>query len=277
MPALQRAAFRSTELYRNWRPRLGVQPSAEGSPPIVASFTSIPARSATVHLTAASLLRQTLRPARVVLWVSEDYPITRALQRLERRGLEIRRIEDIGPYCKLIPSLQQFPDALVATFDDDFIYRRDTLEWLHRSWRRDRSAVHAMKARRITRSDGGGLAPFDTWKAVWHDDSLSPATIPMGSRGVLYPPGAFGKGERLEVFNSEVFREIAPRADDIWFKAMHLRAGTAVRLATLVPASKPIQLPLGGGPSLWGTNSLEGRYDQQIKAVFERYDLMGSF
>ena len=277
MPKLQRAAFRSTELYHNWRPRPGVQPPPAGEPEIVASLTSIPPRSELVHLTVASLLRQTLKPARVVLWISDGFPITPALRRLERRGLEIRHTEDIGSYRKLIPSLQHFPDALVVTFDDDFIYRHDTLERLHRSWQRDRGAVHTMRARRITKGVDGGLAPFDTWEAVWHHDSPSFELIPTGGRGALYPPGAFGKGDSLEVFNAAVFREIAPRADEIWFKAMHLREGTAVRIATLTPASKPIELPLGGGPSLWSTNRVEGRYDQQIKAVFERYDLMGAF
>ena len=273
IPKLQRTAFRSTELYRNLHPRPGVVPAAEGSPPIVASFTSIPQRSGFVHLAVASLLRQTLKPTRVVLWVAEDYPVTRALRRLERRGLEIRRTEDIGPYCKLIPSLQHFPDALVATFDDDFIYRRRTLETLHRAWQREPNAVHAMNARPIARDADGRLAPYSTWK---HSGTTRTPTnlLPIASAGVLYPPGAFGQGERPEVFNSEVFLKLAPRADDIWFKAMHLLAGTPVRTVEPPEIQRAIVVP-NTSPELQSTNLNEGRYDQQIKAVFERYGVLG--
>ena len=272
-----RAGFALTELRHNRSPRLGVAPAPEGEPPLVVSLTSIPERSGFAHLAVASLLRQTLRPARVVLWVSEGYPITRALLRLERRGLEIRHTEDIGAYRKLLPSLKRFPDALVVTFDDDFIYSKGILAALHRSWSADREAVHTIQALRMARSADGGLAPYEHWGREIEDGADGTDLMPYGGYGTLYPPGVFGDGERLEVFNSAAFGELAPGADDIWFKAMHLREGARVRVAPGRLRGRDISVDIqNSGPKLWRSNVRARGYDPQIKAVFERYDLLGS-
>ena len=272
-----RAGFALTELRHTLSPRLGVAPVPEGEPPLVVSLTSIPERSGFAHLAVASLLRQTLRPARVVLWVSEGYPITRAMQRLERRGLEIRHTEGTGSYRKLLPALKRFPDALVATFDDDFIYSKGILAALHRSWRADREAVHTIQALRIAKSAEGGIAPYEHWPRDLEDGAVGTDLMPYGGYGTLYPPGVFGTGERAEVFNAAAFGELAPEADDIWFKAMHLREGARVRVAPGRRRGSDVSVDIqNSGPKLWRSNIRAGGYDPQIKAVFERYDLLSS-
>lgn len=51
--------------------------------------------------------------------------------------------------------------------------------------------------------------------------------LPIGAEGVLYPPGSLDP--RFE--NEKLFMELAPKADDLWFKSMSLLQGTACRLA----------------------------------------------
>ena len=46
--------------------------------------------------------------------------------------------------------------------------------------------------------------------------------FPTGVGGVLYPPGSLNR----DVVKKELFLELCPLADDIWFKAMGLLNGT---------------------------------------------------
>ena len=51
--------------------------------------------------------------------------------------------------------------------------------------------------------------------------------LPIGAEGVLYPPRSLDP--RFE--NENLFMELAPKADDLWFKSMSLLQGTACKLA----------------------------------------------
>ena len=81
---------------------------------IVVSLTSYGKRvRGSVPYTAYSLLHQTLRPGRVVLWLDEkaynNNNIPSDLRFLCRYGLEVRFCKDIGSYTKIIYSLSAFP------------------------------------------------------------------------------------------------------------------------------------------------------------------------
>ena len=86
--------------------------SEKRNPQVIVSLTSYPARMPFVHVALNTLLTQTFKPDRVILWLAEEqFPniendIPEEVLKLKDYGLEIRWTEDIKSYKKLLPSLK---------------------------------------------------------------------------------------------------------------------------------------------------------------------------
>lgn len=93
------------------------------------SLTSYGARLNAVHMAIRSLLMQSVRPSKVLLYLDESIQkdtLSDDLVDLEQYGLEIRMgYEDLGPHKKYLFAFQEFPDSLIITADDDLIYPAD--------------------------------------------------------------------------------------------------------------------------------------------------------
>ena len=100
---------------------------AHGGP--VVSITTYGTRLNTVYLVLESIASGSVLPSRLILWVN-DLEVFSAppppLQRLVRRGLEIRLTEDYGPHKKYYPYLASAAsfDRPLVTADDDVFYSR---------------------------------------------------------------------------------------------------------------------------------------------------------
>jgi hypothetical protein len=240
--------------------------------PLVVSLATIPERLGMTHIAVESLLRQTLKPDRLVLWLAKDLTrrtLPMALRNQTRRGLEIRYVEEIGPYNKMIHALKEHANALIVTADDDLIYPRFWLEQLVQAYAGEPHCVHCHRAHRMIPGKEGRLLPYASWDFYAPGD-IGPSFLlfPTGVGGVLYPPGIL----HPEVFNEAVFREICPTADDVWFKAMSLLNRVRCRKVAPFYRERP---PVSGtqARALWHENLKNGRNDVQIRAVFERYGL----
>jgi len=249
--------------------RAGVDASREGVQLIV-SLTSIPERFGTLHLTLESLLRQKLRPTKIVLYLGDGYADRNRIKNLvnlNRRGLEIRRCEDIGPYKKLFYALHEYPKSLLVTADDDIIYPRTWLECLYQSYLNDPASVHCYRAHRILTSEEGVL-PYNDWSWDVDSDGLTPERVfPTGGGGVLYFPGSFAS----EVTDKDVFLAICPKADDVWWKAMTLLKGVGCRVVSC--NTEPLFFIPGAQVNTLRSHNLHGGNDSQIQNVFSRYKL----
>lgn len=194
---------------------------------IVISLTSFPARIGTVDKTIKSLLLQKKKPAHIVLWLaSEQFPqkekeLPQALLKLKKFGLEIRWCNDIRSYKKLVPALEQFPEAIIVTADDDLYYRRNWLNVLYNEHKRHPTSVCAHRITKfyLERNDykaiGGG---YDLWTKPSFLNKLT------GGSGALYPPHTLF----TDVTRSEIFMKICPTNDDIWFWMMAVLNGTKI-------------------------------------------------
>jgi len=105
---------------------------------VVVSLTTIPSRLHSIHLVIRSLLKQTVRPTKIVLWVHKDLEkkLPNKLNKLRSAIFEIRPTEGHSSHRKLIHSLKAFPESPIVTCDDDLLYPKDWLEKL---------SVHAQK------------------------------------------------------------------------------------------------------------------------------------
>lgn len=239
---------------------------------IIVSLTTYEPRLYDVYLAIESIMQQTLKANRIILWLSdslkhEQLPATLKLQC--QRGLEIKYCKDIRSYKKLIPSLRSFPNDAIITIDDDLIYHIDVLEKLIKNYLNDPQYIYFNRGCRISLKQNN-LLPYLEWKECT-DFNISVLNFPTGGAGALYPPHIFNE----EIFNESVFMKLCPYGDDIWFKAMALynekfcrKVFTHDKLGDDFLCNPNIQ-----DCALHLINNGQLQNDVQIKAVFEKYDL----
>lgn len=185
-------------------------------PHIIISLTSYGHRiEKTAPITIASLLRQTVLPDGIILWLSDYEKPSRELVELENHGLEIRFTEDIKSYKKLIPTLLDYPDSVIITVDDDMVYPETWLEKTLATFRTNPGAIVANRARMITVNDKR-VSSYTDWPLLTDNNIESRFILPTGAGGVLYPPRSLDS----RVVDKDLFMTLAPHADDLWFWAM---------------------------------------------------------
>jgi hypothetical protein len=241
------------------RLRAGIGPRPEV--PVVVSLTTTSQRIATVPAVVRRLLGQTVRPHRILLWLStEPYlfdegigplSVPRELWRCAGDRLEIRYTDNTGPYRKIIPALPEaHPRGLsVVTIDDDHLVPVDWLERLVEAHAREPRAVVCYQARQIRRGADGALLPYRQWP-MWEGAGFRMDLLPIGFGGVLYPPGTLPPGTE----DTAVFTELAPRTDDLWLRMHTLRAGAPV----LVVPPKTYVPCRSASPELFADNHPSG-------------------
>ncbi len=218
----QGSALRLRTAYAWLTPRPA--PRAHGLPrPLIVSLTSYPPRFATLAPTLHCLLMQDMRADRVVLWVAHaDLPLLPGeVRALQSAGLQIETCDDTGSYKKLVPALERWPEAFIATADDDVFYPRTWLRELVAGYDASTRTIPCHRAHEIVLDQNAKPAPYARWAFEAKTRTASALTFPTGVGGVLYPPGAL----HPDVTRAALFTELAPTSDDAWFYMMARRQG----------------------------------------------------
>lgn len=244
---------------------------------VVVSLTSFGKRIYDVHLAIESIMQGTVKPNRIVLWLSEEEfsgkPLPRMLEMQKERGLQVDYCDDIRSYKKLIPSLKKFPEACVITVDDDAVYECDLVERLVAAHQKHSEAVCACRMHKVKLGEDGRPLSYMDWDwCVECYDTNSSLLFPTTGGGALFPPGCFSS----EVFNQNAFMELCPYADDVWFYAMRLLNNSMVyQVYTGKPMGYYMEIPSMciDALSIKNTNASNCRNDEQLRAVFDRFDL----
>jgi len=247
---------------------------------IVVSLTSYGkrVRKSAVY-TVYSLLRQSLRPERVVLWLDQDAyndgNLPADLRFLANYGLEVRFGKDIGSYTKIIHSLTAFPDKHIITADDDLYYTSNFVEEFADAHRHHPQAIITGVAK-VPVADGSQMASYGAWPEYHHvsaDFSYDCQKLfPLGVGGVLYPSHVFDD----EVTNEAVFTTLCPKADDIWLYIMGLRSQAEKRMLTgshIAYYHTDLLRQLMTNDRLTATNRFKGENDRQLQALLAHYDI----
>ena len=234
---------------------------------MIVSLTSYPARFGTLHLTLACLLDQTVRADRTILWIADgDLPaLPTSVREFERRGVEIKACDDLRSYKKLVPALEAYPDAFVATADDDIYYGRRWLEVLVDGC--SRGVISCHRAHRIKFAEGGKAQPYLDWDFDARDAaSRQPSgdLLPTGAGGILYPPYSLDG----RVTDRALFERLSPNGDDLWFYWCARMAGTKYR--KVGGKVWPINWEGSQESSLWEGNERGGN-DAAIAALERQF------
>jgi hypothetical protein len=112
------------------------------------------------------------------------------------------------------PALSAFPDAYIATADDDLFYPRD---WLESMVRKMSGAIVTRKARNPF-WQGDRYAPITQWPLDGPDGQLSF----LSGAGVIFPPRSL----HPDTCDFAAFSRLAPTCDDIWMTWQAARMGS---------------------------------------------------
>jgi hypothetical protein len=172
--------------------------------------------------------------------------------------LEIRTCENLGPFKKLIPALEAFPAAFIATADDDVYYSPSWLATLTNGF--DGRSITCLRADRVTLKEKGEVAPYLSWQHNTRAAAPGHDLVPVGVQGVLYPPHSLD-----ELVIDRRFLQICPTGDDLWYYAMAKLARTPVR--KVGPVRREILWSGSQQTALWNANGDLGGNDRMIRAI----------
>ena len=225
-----------------------------------------------------SILQQSHLPNRIVLNINQekwnDEIIPELLKKLQKVGVEINYTEDIGPHTKFIPALKKYPNDIIITADDDVYYDKGMIDELYGEYEKsDKKSVICRECKCVVKKDGK-ILPYSELPYI-SECKEDGAKIPFGVAGVLYPPHIFGD----EIFNFSALKQLAPKADDIWFAAMELFYGVHMNYVPNnswrgdldVDRNEEYNADVSG--ALYLTNEVQGQNDVQWEAVVAHYHL----
>lgn len=210
------------------RNRFGWRQVATGKHGPAVSLTTHGRRFKTVYLAIESIARGEMLPARLILWIDDATSLAKlpkTLQRLKRRGLEIRLSNNYGPHTKYYPYVEgeaTFVGPLV-TADDDVLYPCWWLSRLMASYNDYPDCVSCYRAR-VVRLHDEKIAPYREWEmcsSTWPNYR----TFATGVSGVIYPSALL---EQLKLSGAD-FMVCCPTADDVWLHVQTLRRGCKIR------------------------------------------------
>jgi hypothetical protein len=114
--------------------------------------------------------------------------------------------------------------------------------------------------------DNDGVVPYRDWP---YEETSIPSYLvfPLGSYGVLYPPGSLGS----QLSDENLIQELAPLNDDVWFKAMTLMRDRPCRAWGGRVRFPPIYRR--EDVRLWDLNQRGELTDVDLNKVFDHFGL----
>ncbi len=213
---------------------------------IIVSLTSYPKRINDVERVIKTLLIQTMKPDKIIMWLSkEEFPnqdmdLPENLVKLCQWGLEIRWVSgDLKSHKKYYYAMQEFNEEIIITVDDDIYYHSELVECLYNSYMLHPQAVSCTRANLIGKDEEGSLLPYEEWEKnyTFCADMEMMDLLAVGCGGVLYPPGCFALNTLCDEDN---IKKYCLFQDDLWLKTNEIMAGIPT---VLIKEYKRISIP----------------------------------
>lgn len=254
---------------------LGISKERYTTHNIIVSLTTYGKRINDVALTIESIMQQTMKANKIILWLDYSFQnntLPQSLINLQSRGLEIDYCYDMLSYKKIIPSLKKYPNDAIITIDDDLLYDFDILEHLILAYKQHPEMIHSCRGHQMRKSDDKKLCKYNDWKYEVKELGVVTNYFFTSGAGTLFPPHIFDS----EVLNDKVFMDICRYADDIWLNAMALYNDVNVnKVYTRNVKGRDFMVNMQMQDIGLNKKNTEGMMlnDRQLSAVFERYNL----
>lgn len=239
--------------------------------PIIISLTTYSGRIDVVDIAVKCILRQTVKPNRIVIWIAEDEftenTIPSRVKDLQQFGVEIRYCDNLLAHKKYFYALQEFANSYVITFDDDFFFEKHMLENVMNLKRQFPDCIITNRAHFI-KFEKGKLLPYRRWRHNTTQTTPGHQIFATGGVGTVYEPEFF----KDYIFNKELIQDLSPRADDVWLKFMAYLNG--IKVVTNNKYNKDfVTLPESQKEQLIQSNVQAGGNDSQIRNVINYFKI----
>ncbi len=236
---------------------------------VTVSLTSYPPRFPTLHRVIESILKQSLSPARICLWIADQDMefLPKKVRALEKFGLEIHSIPDFKSYNKIIHCYTMYPNSIIVTGDDDMIYPTHWLRLLYAYHLHNPETIICHRARYVTFQPNGDTNPYWLWPNLDREIESS-LVFPLGVGGVLYPANCFHE----DFAKNEIFMDLCKYGDDIWLKTMTLLKAIPCKKIHYYP--KFFKHVRNSQKVTLKQTNLDFGNDEQIREVFAKYDVL---
>lgn len=242
--------------------------------PVIISLTSFSPRLPKLYLVIKSLLRQTVKPDRIILYFGNDVKyqgLPHELLELQQYGLEIQFKEDnLKPHKKYFYAMLENPEAIVITVDDDFLYPKDMIGLLLKAHEQNPGCVVSARAHKMQFDELGNLKPYTMWD--WEYTNTRPqlkSLFSTGCGGCVYPPHLLDRS----MLDANLIKELCLDADDVWLKFMEIRNNIKVKLANPSIWKRTVEIPDSQIVALNTTNVAESRNDFYINKCMEYFKI----
>jgi hypothetical protein len=232
----------------------------------ILSLTSHPARFDALAEALPEIKRQVLQPTEIILNIAREdvSQLPLSIRELAATGyIVINECADLGPGKKLIPTLKQYPGAIIIAIDDDLILSPDLTLQLMLEHHLYPDAIIASRVHRVIYAADGSLEPFSAWEKS--ADSLAGPSFDLmatSGAGTLFPAGAL----HPDALDEARYRELAFHTDDLWWYFQGRRNGTPVRR---LPGYRSLDfIPESQAAGLWQTGNKD-RNDINFKKLVD--------
>ena len=271
---LRHEALRNRIKRKDWE--IGVQASKR-SPEVIISLTSYPQRFLHLDLCIKSLCLQTVKPDRIILWLGNDTSEGDAelLRNIYAKyGVDIRRDKEknLLSHKKYYYAMQEYPDDMIVTADDDLIYPEDWLESLLCCHEQHPDCICARRVHEIVWKSDGTPETYNLWNSEAHIKWPSHNLLATTGAGTLFPQRCFVP----ECFNLDKFMKYAKTADDIWLKIMAIISNRKVVWA-VNSMPMPTTVDLEQTERLENVNCIGGGNDASFVSLCYDYGLTANF
>lgn len=240
---------------------------------LVVSLTSFPARIQEVWIAVECLLRQSNKPSRIVLWLSEDQfkgkEIPQKLLNQTTRGLEIVFVKgDLRSHKKYFYAFDDNPDAILITVDDDLYYDHKLLKNLLKIHSEYPKAIATNRAHQMVFDRNGTVQAYRNWKHNVANTTPSIFNVQTGGYGTLYHSEDLYSDHK----DHALLSKLAPHADDLWLKVQ-----TLLKKKEVVTNNRYNKDPITIGKSqlekLVNLNVMNDGNDVQLNNLLDHYGL----
>lgn len=242
----------------------------DSSSDVVVSLTSFPARIGNLWIVVESLLRQSVKPRKIIIWLSQeqftDKDVPASLRELEPRGVEIRLVDgDIRSHKKYYYVFQEYPNDLILLADDDIIYPSDLINDLLdvRKLSCGEKIVSHKYGYKMMWDELGKICPYLSWGTFYESFSGNDLFFGSGGGTLLKPSDLYG-----DVLNLDLALKLCPKADDVWLNAMARLGGCYYYKLKNGPI---LSVQNKNNETLANSNLGENQNDIQIKSVIAYY------
>lgn len=239
---------------------------------VIVSLTTYPGRFNNIEMCLKSLVLQNEKPDKIIVYLGSDavgIDLPESMKKFEKYGVEFKydTTDNIRSHKKYYYAMQEFPEAVIVTADDDIIYPQDWLCSLLQSYEKYPNCISARRVHLMVRDECGKLKVYNHWIDQYRKEvNPSFSLIATGNAGVLYPPHCID----IQAFNIEKIRKLCLQADDIWLKCMAQLHGTRY----VWVKNNEVDLPEVQGEkktSLSEANVMENKNDLYLNCVMKNY------